>query len=162
MEGKRIDSPPPFAPRTRFQSSNGRRLQAFVLDFKEMGGVGSRRLLSLFFYVTSHIKWGIISTQLFMVPHITNRCFLVVFVTRAAAGKGPPGKGETGNGERVRGETGKWGKGKALGLGPGFATSGSFLHFTPPPIAYSKRLFVAVSLSLHELILLLLLLLPNE
>jgi len=123
-------------------------------------GVGVFSLF--FFYVTSHIKWGIISTQLFMVPHITNRCFLVVFVTRAAAGKGPPGKGETGNGERVRGETGKWGKGKALGLGPGFATSGSFLHFTPPPIAYSKRLFVAVSLSLHELILLLLLLLPNE
>ena len=75
---------------------------------------------------------------------------------KGAVRKGGNGKWGKGKG----GETGKRGKGKALGLGPGFATSGSFLHFTPP-IAYSKRLFVAVSLSLHELILLLLLL-PNE
>ena len=103
---------------------------SICFGFKEMGGVGSRRLLSLSFFMFCLTSMGYHISQLFMVP--TNRCFLVVFITRRR--KGLFRKGETGREGKGRGKR-DWGKGKgkkALGLGPGFATP-AFLHFTTTP-----------------------------
>jgi hypothetical protein len=135
-EGKGIDSPPPFRTTDKVPIFERSSAASICFGFKEMDGVGSRRLLSLFF-LSCLTSMGYHISQLLWSPLIG------VFLSfRHAAPERAARKGETGR--ESKGETGMGkGKGKGFGTGTRLCNSG-FLHFTTayyclPPIADFKK-----------------------